>query len=193
MTYDEILKSAKDEIGPYCKACPVCNGRACGNSIPGPGSKGPGSVASRNFDKWQELCVNMDTIYPVCEPDVSFELFGHSFVAPIFAAPIGALKMHYGEKYSDPEYNAILIKAAADYGVMALTGDGPNEETIISAARWMKDVGGMGCPTIKPWHRGAVLITVSAFGPSPVRAIIPYSAVAFIRIALYSVSEYFSP
>ena len=38
MTYDEILKEARTCIGQYCKACPVCNGKACKNQIPGPGS-----------------------------------------------------------------------------------------------------------------------------------------------------------
>ena len=53
MNYNEILAAAKECIGPYCKACPVCNGRACGNAMPGPGCKYPGNVAARNFDKWQ--------------------------------------------------------------------------------------------------------------------------------------------
>ena len=73
MNYNEILAAAKDCVGPYCKACPVCNGRACGNSMPGPGCKYPGNVAARNFDKWQEICVNMDTLCPNATPDVSFD------------------------------------------------------------------------------------------------------------------------
>ena len=27
MNYNEILAAARECIGPYCKACPVCNGR----------------------------------------------------------------------------------------------------------------------------------------------------------------------
>ena len=41
MEYKEILDSARTCIGPYCKACPVCNGKACGNQVPGPGAKAP--------------------------------------------------------------------------------------------------------------------------------------------------------
>ena len=33
MEYKEILDSARTCIGPYCKACPVCNGKACGNQV----------------------------------------------------------------------------------------------------------------------------------------------------------------
>ena len=62
MNYNEVLAAARECSGPYCKACPVCNGRACGNSMPGPGSKAPGNAAARNYDKWQEICVNMDTL-----------------------------------------------------------------------------------------------------------------------------------
>ena len=37
MNYQDILTNARTCIGPYCKACPVCNGRACGAQMPGPG------------------------------------------------------------------------------------------------------------------------------------------------------------
>ena len=53
MTYNEVLTQARGDIGAYCKACPVCNGRACKNQIPGPGAKGVGDTAIRNYDKWQ--------------------------------------------------------------------------------------------------------------------------------------------
>ena len=39
MTYEEVMKKAKSEIGPYCKVCPQCNGKACKNQMPGPGAK----------------------------------------------------------------------------------------------------------------------------------------------------------
>jgi GMP synthase (glutamine-hydrolysing) len=47
MTYSEVLANARECIGKYCKACPVCNGVACKNQIPGPGAKGSGTVAVR--------------------------------------------------------------------------------------------------------------------------------------------------
>ena len=153
MTYQEVLAAAKTEVGPYCKACPVCNGRACGNTMPGPGCKYPGPTASRNYDKWQEICVNMDTLCPNADPDISLELFGHRFAAPIFVAPLGALPLHYGDKYNDQQYNSILVKAAADYGIMALTGDGVDPEVMKSSVVDMVKVGGIGCPTIKPWNK----------------------------------------
>ena len=157
MTYQEIHDAAASQVGPYCKNCALCNGRACGNSVPGPGCKYPGNTAARNFDKWQEICVNMDTLCPNTVPDVSFELFGHRFSAPIFAAPLGSIDLHYGPKYKDQDYNAILIPAAARYGVAAWTGDGVDPAVMEQAARDMAAVGGIGIPTIKPWNREFVM------------------------------------
>ena len=156
MTYEEIHAAASDRVGPYCKNCAVCNGRACANTMPGPGCKYPGNTAARNYEQWQKICVNMDTLCPNTEPDIRFEMFGRNFTAPIFAAPLGAVDMHYGPLYRDPEYNSILINAAAEYGVLAFTGDGVDPEIMRRAAEDMEPLGGMGIPTIKPWNKEAV-------------------------------------
>lgn len=62
MNYTECIEKARPRLGKYCKACPECNGRACKNQMPGPGSKGIGDTAIRNYDKWKQIRVNMDTI-----------------------------------------------------------------------------------------------------------------------------------
>ena len=62
MDYNEVLETARTKIGTKCKACPICNGVACRNTMPGPGAKGIGDTAIRNYQKWQEIRVNMDTI-----------------------------------------------------------------------------------------------------------------------------------
>lgn len=151
MTYQEILSTARSCSGPYCKACPVCNGVACGNTMPGPGAKGIGTGAKRNYQKWQEICVNMDTICENKDIDTSAHLFGRDFVIPVFAAPVGAMKLHYGEKYTDLEYNDILVSACADAGIAAFTGDGTDPKVVEAAAAALKKYGGCGVPTIKPW------------------------------------------
>ena len=156
MDYNEILKEAAGLMGPYCKACPVCNGRACGNCVPGPGSKLPGNTAARNYDKWQEIFVNMDTLNPNANVDTSFELFGKKFSAPVFIAPLGALPLHYGDKYDDITYNRVLINAAANYGICAMTGDGEFPQLIPDAVDEMSKIGGIGIPTIKPWNKEVV-------------------------------------
>ena len=116
MTYQEILANARTCMGPYCKSCPTCNGLACKNTVPGPGAKGIGTGFIRNYQKWQELCVNMDTICENKPVDTSFELFGHKVALPVFAAPVGAMQLHYGDKYDDLAYNDILVTACAQAG-----------------------------------------------------------------------------
>ena len=54
MTYNEVLTAARGQMGP-CKACHVCDGRACRNTVPGPGAKGVGDVAIRNYSAWQNV------------------------------------------------------------------------------------------------------------------------------------------
>ena len=132
MTYQEVLQAAKDQMGP-CRACPVCNGRACGGTIPGPGAKGSGTVAIRNFDAWNAVRLNMDTIHENFEPDTTLRLFGRTFQYPFFAGPVGAMTLHYGDKYNDMDYNNILVPACAAAGIAAFTGDGTNPKVMEGA------------------------------------------------------------
>ena len=118
----------------------------------GPGAKGIGDVAIRNYDQWQQIRVNMDTIGENVEPDTSIELFGHTFAYPFFAGPVGAMRLHYGDKYDDEEYNQILVSACAENGIAAFTGDGTDPNVFQAAARAIKDNDGIGIPTIKPWN-----------------------------------------
>ncbi len=151
MNYQEVLKLAKDDIGPYCKACPICNGKACKNMMPGPGAKGDGTGAIRNYDKWQDILLNMDTIHANNKVDTSFELFGHKFDLPVFAGPVGAVKLHYGDKYTDQEYNDILVSACKENGILAFTGDGTDPGVVKAASKTLIKNSGIGIPTIKPW------------------------------------------
>ena len=97
MTQEEVLKNARTCLGPYCKGCPVCNGRACKNTMPGPGAKGEGDTAIRNYDKWREIRVQMDTLCENGPVDTRLELFGKQFAYPFFAGPVGAVNLHYGD------------------------------------------------------------------------------------------------
>ena len=152
MTYQEILANARTCMGPYCKSCPVCNGVACKNTVPGPGAKGIGTGFIRNYQKWQELCVNMDTICENVPVDTSYNFFGKQVALPVFAAPVGAMQLHYGDKYDDLTYNDILIRACANAGILAFTGDGTNPDVMTMATKAIGNADGCGVPTIKPWN-----------------------------------------
>ena len=139
-------------MGNLCKLCKVCDGRACRNTIPGPGAKGTGDVAIRNFDKWRDIRVNMDTLVEKKQVSTDFELFGRSFSAPIFAGPIGAVRMHYSDEYDDRSFNKVLIKACNEAGIAAFTGDGMDDDQMVSGCEAVKEAEGRGIPTIKPWN-----------------------------------------
>lgn len=152
MDYNEVLETARTKIGTKCKACPICNGVACRNTMPGPGAKGIGDTAIRNYQKWQEIHVNMDTICEKKQIDTGLELFGKHFSYPFFAGPVGAIAMHYSNAYSDVTYNEVLVSACAENGIAAFTGDGLDSSVMAAATQAIKAVDGQGIPTVKPWN-----------------------------------------
>ena len=155
MTYDEVLGRARGNMGPHCKACPVCNGSGCKNTIPGPGSKGLGTVFPRNYAAWQEIALNMDTICPMEPVDTELTLFGHSFSLPVFAAPLGAVRNHYGDKLTEAEYDAALVRGCRDAGIAAFLGDGLADFLFATACHTIREQG-FAVPTVKPWSRDLV-------------------------------------
>lgn len=135
----------------HCHMCKLCDGRACGSTIPGPGAKGYGDGAIRNFKKWKEIRINMDTLTEKSNVDLSFKFLGRKFSAPIFAGPVGNVEIHYGDRYDDTEYNRILLKACHNEGIAAFTGDGMDEGVMVAASETIKEMEGYGIPTLKPW------------------------------------------
>ena len=153
MNYNEVLQNARKCIdSSKCKACPVCNGLACRNIIPGPGAKGVGDTAIRNYQKRQEIRVQMDTLHENVPVDMSVELFGRKFSYPFFAGPVGAVELHYSDAYDELTYNKILVSACADNGIAAFTGDGLNPQVMVGATDAVAAAGGVGIPTVKPWN-----------------------------------------
>lgn len=152
MNYSECIENARAKIGNYCKACPECNGRACKNQMPGPGAKGIGDTAIRNYDKWKEIRLNMDTLVEKRPIDTSLSMFGKEFKYPFFAGPVGAVNLHYGDCLNDVSYNDILVSACAEFGIAAFTGDGVDSNVMLAATKAIKNAGGSGIPTVKPWN-----------------------------------------
>ena len=150
MDWQETLANARGNMGP-CKVCPVCDGRACKNTIPGPGAKGRGDVAIRNYAAWQDIRINMDTLHENADVSTEAELFGRTFALPVFAGPVGAVKLHYGDKYTDGEYYDILVQACAEAGVAGMIGDGVDLNVMKSGTAAIAKAGGIGIPTVKPW------------------------------------------
>ena len=184
MTYQEVLEQARGAMGPYCKACPVCNGLACRNTVPGPGAKGLGTGAIRNYQKWQELCVNMDTICENGDVDTSYDFFGHKLAIPVMAGPVGAVTLHYSDKHDDLSYNNVLVEGCANAGIIAFTGDGTNPAVMEATAEALRANGGCGVPTVKPWNLETVrqkMDLVKAADPFAVAMDIDAAGLPFLK------------
>ena len=155
MTYQQVIQQARGQMGP-CKACPVCDGKGCRGTIPGPGAKGIGDTAIRNYNAWQTVRLNMDTICASGQPDTRCSLLGQQFSLPVFAGPVGAVQLHYGQKYNDIDYNDILVPACREAGILAFTGDGADPAVMVAACGAVKQCGGFGIPTVKPWDAATI-------------------------------------
>ena len=151
MTYPEVLANARECIGKYCKPA-RCATAWPAKPDPRPGAKGVGDTAIRNYNKWAEIRVNMDTLCEGGTPDTHIELFGKSFKYPFFAGPVGAVNLHYSEAYTDMTYNDVLVRACAENGIAAFTGDGTNPTVMEMATKAIGAANGCGVPTIKPWN-----------------------------------------
>ena len=52
----------------------------------------------------------MDTICENGDVDTSYDFFGHKLTIPVMAGPVGAVAMHYSDKYDDLRYNNVLVE-----------------------------------------------------------------------------------
>ena len=156
MTYKELAEIARGQMGQWCNACPTCNGRACGSSIPGPGSKGSGNVAARNYEAWKDYRLAMDTIGHAFEATSATEILGRALSLPVMVGPVGDVNRHYGEKYDTVSYNDAVLRAAAGAGTVGWIGDGLDSRLLSEGLGLISSLDGAGVATIKPWSMDVV-------------------------------------
>ena len=150
MDYAEVLANAKKSIGPNCKVCPECNGLACANTMPGPGSKAPGNGANDNWKAWRGIKLNMDTIFPDAPVDTGIELFGKSLSMPLISAPVGSLKAQYNPTDDIRDFNECCAQAAEICGIASSFGDGLDARVFPHGCELSKAHGGIAIPVINP-------------------------------------------
>jgi len=157
MTYAEVLENAKKVMAPKCQVCLDCNGKACAGKLPGVGAKGDGSSFTVCREYLKSIKINMDVIHPAYETDASIELFGKTFKYPFFVAPIGGMSFNYTNYINDVEYTEAVVYGAKESGIFAFTGDGPQDEYFTSTLPVLKNAGGLGVSTIKPWKNDKII------------------------------------
>lgn len=160
MNYSEVLDRARELVHEKCKVCKECNGVVCRGQVPGVGGKGSGSGFIRNWQKINDIKINLDTIIEQKEIDTSVELFGKKFNYPVFAAPIGAVGLNYSPALDDFEYTQAIIGGCKEAGVLGFTGDGVKDEFYDLPLKVVKDNDGHGIPTIKPWKKEEIIAKI---------------------------------
>ncbi len=184
MKYSELAAAARGNIGPYCKACPVCDGRGCRNTVPGPGAKGTGTVAIRNYAAWQDVLVNMDTLHAPFEADTACTALGRELSLPVMIGPVGDVQRHYGKKYDTVGYNECVLRAAEREGTLAWTGDGLDAQIMADSCDLISKLDGAGVVTVKPWDANtldAKLAQALAARPAAVAMDINAAGLPFLK------------
>lgn len=148
MNYAELLKNARENMNGNCKACKICNGEVCRGVMPGPGGKATGDGFVRSYNKLQQIKVHMDTIYEEAPIDTSCTFFGQTFALPAFAAPIAGTPLQYGPKYDQQAYTKAVVDGCKNAGTLAFTFFDPTDAETLKP---IKEAGGWGIPTVKPW------------------------------------------
>ena len=184
MKYSELAAAARGNISPYCKACPVCDGRGCRNTVPGPGAKGTGTVAIRNYAAWQDVLVNMDTLHAPFEADTVCTVLGRELSLPVMIGPVGDVQRHYGKKYDTVGYNECVLRAAEREGTLAWTGDGLDAQIMADSCDLISKLDGAGVVTVKPWDANtldAKLAQALAARPAAVAMDIDAAGLPFLK------------
>lgn len=184
MSYADLAAAARGNIGPFCRACPVCDGRACAGVMPGPGDKGVGRVAHRNWEAWQRVRVNMDTLHETWSADTRATVLGRELSLPVMVGPVGDVQRHYGERYDTVSYNRCVLEAAAAEGSLAWTGDGLDGSIMTEACALVGELGGCGVPTVKPWDERTLVEKLDealASRPAAVAMDIDAAGLPFLR------------
>ncbi len=157
MTYEEVLAKAKEVLDPMCKVCPVCNGLACKGKIPGVGAVGSGRSFTVCREYLDSIKLHMDTIHDPYETETQIELFGRTFEAPFFVAPIGGMAFNYTNYMTESEYSEAVVYGARDAGIFAFTGDGPDDTYFPATLPVIRQAEGVAISTIKPWKNEKVI------------------------------------
>ena len=164
MTYQEVLENARKTI-LNCKVCPECNGLGCGNTLPGPGSKAPGNGAHENWKGWKAIRLNVDTFVPDTAVDTQMDLFGHRFSLPILTGPIGSMTQYSREDVT-VGFNAAMIRACAETGIVDCFGDGIVEKTVVGALEAVAEHPDCVIPVFNPLPNAQICEKIERFESS---------------------------
>lgn len=150
MDLKEVSRLAKERMKGTCRACAICDGRACAGEVPGMGGLGTGAAFKANVQALAKCRLKMRVVHNVKHPDTKSELFGLPLTMPIMAAPIGGISFNMGGYLTEEEYDLAVARACKSVGALYCGGDGVPPDILDNALKAIKDVG-QGIVFIKPW------------------------------------------
>ena len=148
----EIQDNARKLMKPWCRVCPVCNGKVCVGEVPGMGGLGSGTSFHNNLKALEKVQFNMRLIHDVVEPDTSVEIFGKKLALPLLAAPIGGVEFNMGGGITEEQYADAVVLGCKAKGIIGCIGDGVPAFIHQSGNAAIVKAGGHGIPFIKPWE-----------------------------------------
>jgi 4-hydroxymandelate oxidase len=165
MNYNDVLTKfaqyqdqARKVMKPSCHVCKICNGIACAgrytNSLE-MGAKGNNAGFSNSYKALTKIRIELDVIHEDYVPDTSIDLFGRKFALPVFASPIAKILTDY--ELDSPYFNnndayaKALINGTYESGGIAWLGDNKQKGYFNGQIEPLRNIGGVGVPTIKPW------------------------------------------
>lgn len=164
MTYQEILDNARKTI-LNCRACPECNGLACGNTLPGPGSKAPGNGAHDNWAAWKTIRLNFDTFVEDGPTDTGCTLFDRAFSLPLMSGPIGSMTQ-YSKEDVTVAFNDGVMEGTAATGTIDCFGDGLAANVLPGALESIQRHHAAAIPVLNPLPNVRIMKNMDLFEES---------------------------
>ncbi|MCX7966144.1 MAG: alpha-hydroxy-acid oxidizing protein [Syntrophorhabdaceae bacterium] len=154
LTYDDVLKVAREKLYPKCRVCPECDGVACAGEVPGMGGIGSGQSFKNNFIALQKIQLVMRTFHNMKKPDTTITLWGNKLSLPVLSAATGGTTYNMGlkGKMTDEEYIDAILGGCIMAGTIGMAADGIGDPVDVFKIRLeaVKKYNGRAIVTIKP-------------------------------------------
>jgi isopentenyl diphosphate isomerase/L-lactate dehydrogenase-like FMN-dependent dehydrogenase len=159
LTYDEVMKAAREKLYPRCRVCPECDGWACSGEVPGFGGVGSGSSFRANLESLAKLQLHLRTFHDVKKPDLTFPLWGEKLSMPILSAATGGTTYNMGGKMTEDDYINAILGGCLSTGSLGMAADGIQDPLNVYEGR-LKAVSahqGKAIAIIKPRLQNEIL------------------------------------
>ncbi len=171
MDLKTLRDAARQKLKPFCRVCPVCDGRSCAGEVPGMGGIGTGSAFKANLEALAVYRLNMRTIHAAKVPDTSLNILGLDLSTPIIGAPLTGNNYNMGGALSESEWTDTIIEGCRSAGTIGCTGDGADPSMYNSGLNSISEAQGWGIPFIKPRAQAEIIMRIRAAEEAGAKAV----------------------